>query len=169
MKKFIKTKFTKYLKESSDSDNMNELIIQALNDAHILLEKQTPQTKKKTESVSIINVKPLDIPSFMNNNNIPNDAYFSGTDNGYDAWNDIVLAWEIDIPTTEKDQLSYKRRRFTDVAFKFVYDSLTKNGYKRVGYNTSLLKQFDDTTVYDMYINKDFDRLVEYYSLPFIK
>jgi len=44
-----------------------------------------------------------------------------------------------------------------------------KNGYKRTGYNSGLLKQFDDTTVYDMYISKDFDRLVKYYSLPFVK
>jgi intergrase/recombinase len=99
----------------------------------------------------------------------PNNAYFSGRDNGYDAWDDIVLAWEIDIPTTEKDKLSFKRKRFTNIAWKFVYDLLIKNGYKRVGYNTSLLKEFDDTTVYDMYINEDFDRLVKYYSLPFVK
>ena len=39
--------------------------------------------------------------------------------------------------------------------------------YKRVGYNHAQAKQFDDKTVYDMYIDGDFDRLVEYYSLRF--
>ena len=148
---------------------MKELIIQALNDAFVLLEKQVPQTKKKTESISITDVKPMDIISFMKDNNIPNDACFDGRDNGYDAWDDILLSWEIDVPTTDKDKKEFKIKRFTGISWRFVYDLLTKNGYKRVGYNTGLLKQFDDTTVYDMYINKDFDRLVKYYSLSFNK
>jgi hypothetical protein len=150
-------------------NNMKELITQSLNDAFGLLERQVPQTKKKTESVSIIDVKPLDIILFMKSNNIPNDATFSGRNNGYDAWDDITLSWEIDVPTTEKDKLEFKRRRFTDIAFKEVYDLLTKNGYKRVGYNTGLLKQFDKKTVYDMYTDNDFDTIVKYYSLPFTK
>lgn len=41
------------------------------------------------------------------------------------------------------------------------------NGDKRQGFNSGLLKQFDDTTVYDMYMNDEWDRLVKYYSLPF--
>ena len=148
---------------------MKELIIQSLNTAFTVLEKRTPLTKKKAESVSIIDINPIDIPSFMKTNNIPNDASFDGRDNGYDAWDDILLSWEIDIPTTDKDKLKFKRDKFSSIAFKLVYDLLIKNGYKRVGYSSSLLKQFDDTTVYDMYINKDFDRLVKYYSLPFVK
>lgn len=148
---------------------MKNLITTALNDAILLLDKQVPQTKKKTESISIIDVKPLELLSFMKNNNIPNDAVFTGTDNGYDSWNDIVLAWEIDIPTTDKDKLAFKRKRFTDIAFRIVYDSLTSNGFKRVGVNSSLFKAFDDTTIYDMYMNNDFDRLEKYYSMYFTK
>jgi len=155
--------------ENKKMDNMKDLVIQALNDAFSRLNRQIPQTKKKNESVSILGVNPIDIISFMKNNNIPNDASFDGKDNGYDAWDDILLSWEIDIPTTDKDKLIYKRGSFTTMAFRSVYDLLLKNGFKRVGYNTGLLKQFDNTTVYDMYINNDFDRLVSYYSLPFIK
>ena len=33
----------------------------------------------------------------------------------------------------------------------------------------NLLKEFDNTTVYDMYINNEIDRLIRYYSLPFKK
>ena len=75
---------------------MKELITQVLNNAFVLLEKQTPQTKKKTENKSITGVKPIDLPYFMKENNIPNDAYFSGRDNSYDAWDDILLCWDID-------------------------------------------------------------------------
>ncbi len=160
-----------FLKEQIEStDNMKELIIQALNDSFNLLEKQVPLTKKQNKSISILDVEPLELPTFMRDNNIPNDAYFTGKDNGYDGWDDILLAWSIDVPTTEKDKIEFKKKRFTDIAWKFIYDLLfNKNGYKRVGYNSGLLKEFDDTTVYDMYVNKEFDRLVKYYSLRFKK
>ena len=148
---------------------MKELIIQALNNAFVMLEKGTPQTKKKLIQVIIADVSPLNIVEFMRENNIPDNASFGGVDNGYDAYSDICLEYDVNIPTTEKDKLKFKRDRFPTIAFRLVYDLLTNNGYKRVGYNTGLLKQFDDTTVYDMYINKDFERLVKYYSLPFIQ
>ena len=148
---------------------MKTLLIEALNDAMVTLENQIPQTKKKTNTISILDVEPLNLTLFMKENNIPDDACFSGTDNGYDGWNDIVLAWDVDVPTTEADKLEFKRRRFSDIAWRKIYDLLTTNGYKRVGYNTGLLEQFRGTTVYDMYINNDLDRLVTYYSLPFIK
>lgn len=148
---------------------MKELIIKALSEAIIVLDKQVPQTKKQTKSISIIDVNPLDIPSFMKSNNIPENAYFDGRDNGYDAWDDILLSWDIDVHTTDEEKLTYKRKRFSDIAFRYVNDSLTDNGYKRIGFNSRLLKQFKNTSVYDMFINKDFDRLVEHYSLYFTK
>lgn len=148
---------------------MKELLKQALDLAVIKLESITPQIKKKKNSISILDVNPIDLAKFMQENNIPNDAYFDGRDNGYDAWNDILLSWDTDIPTTDLDKLKYKRKTFSTIAFKYVFDLLTTNGYKRVGYNSGLLKEFDDTTVYDMYINKEFDRLEKYYSLPFVE
>ena len=62
-----------------------------------------------------------------------------------------------------------RRKRFTGLAFKNVYDLLTANGYKRKGFNSSLFRNFADTTVYDMTIIKDYDRLVRYYSMSFVK
>jgi hypothetical protein len=160
--------------ESLDEDqsqivNMKTLLIQALDDAFVVLEKQVPNTKKKMEFMSILDIKPSEISSLMKENDIPDDAYFTGRDNGDDGWDDILLAWDVDIPTTEKDKILYKRKTFSTIAFRKVYELLTTSGYKRVGFSTGLLKQFDDTTVYDMYMNKDFDRLVKYYSLPFVK
>jgi len=170
LRNFVKTTIREFINEQFDNnENMKNFLTKALDDAFIALEKQVPQTKKKTETISIQDVKPSQLMSFMKSNDIPNDAHFTGTDNGYDGWNDIVLAWDVDIPTTEKDRLEFKRRRFTDISFKKVYDLLTTNGYKRVGYNTGLLKQFDKKTVYDMYMDKDFDTIVKYYSLPFVK
>lgn len=148
---------------------MKNLIMTALNDAYMKFGKTIPQTKKASHFISISDVNPLDIAKFMKDNSIPNTASFGGKDNGYDAWDDIGLCWDIDVPTTDKDKLKFKKDKFSTTAFKFVFDILTTNGYKRVGFNSGLLKQFNDTTVYDMYINNDYDRLVAYYSLPFTK
>ena len=148
---------------------MKELIIQALSDAFVSLEKVIPQTKKKVESISIIDVKPMELATFMKDNYIPENASFGGRDNGYDAWDDILLEWDVDVPTTDRDKLNFKRKNFTNYANQALYTLLLKNGYKRVGYSTSDLMKFDNTTVYDMYINKEFDRLEKYYSLPFVK
>jgi len=149
---------------------MKDLIILALTNALSKLDDKAPLIKKSYKSISILDVSPIDLLSFMKDNNIPDDADFDGKDNGYDAWDDILLSWSIDVPTTDKDKINYKRKIFNShAAFKSVYDLLTVSGYKRQGSYSNLFKPFDDTTVYDMFIDKDFDRLVKYYSLSFAK
>ena len=161
---------------------MKNLISKALNNAFTTLKNQLPQTKKKTKTISIQDVKPSQLMSFMKSNDIPNDAYFTGTDNGYDGWNDVVLAWEVDEPTSEKEKSEYKNYRFHDIAFKKVYDLLTTNGYKRISdrnqgrityknrsNSISSIIMFDNKSVYEMYMDKDLDKLVEYYSMYFQK
>ena len=86
--------------------------------------------------------------------------------------------------TSEKEKLEYKNYRFHDIAFKKVYDLLTTNGYKRIsdrnqgritykqrskysGISSIIL--FDNKSVYEMYIDKELDKLVEYYSMYFQK
>lgn len=185
LRNFIKITIREFINEQFDNnENMKNLISKALNDAFITLENQVPQTKKKTETISIQDVKPSQLMSFMKSNDIPNDAYFSGNDNGYDGWDDIVLAWEVDVPTSEEEKSEYKNYRFHDIAFKKVYDLLTTNGYKRISdrnQNRITYKQrrkysgissiilFDNKSIYEMYIDKDLDKLVEYYSMYFQK
>lgn len=164
------------------NENMRNLISKALNDAFTILENQVPQTKKKTETISIQDVNPSELMSFMKSNDIPDDAYFTGTDNGYDGWDDIVLAWQIVLPTSEKEKEEYKNYRFHDIAFKKVYDLLTTNGYKRIPITNqnkitykkrsngiSSIIMFDNKSVYEMYMDKDLGKLVEYYSMCFQK
>lgn len=148
---------------------MKNLIKKALDDAFILLEKRIPQTKKEIKYVNIEDVKPSELTQFIKDNNIPDDAYFGNGLNKYEGCDEVCLCYDVDIPTTEKDKLRFCRSAFTSIAWQFVYDLLIKNGYKRIPYNSALLKQFYGTTVYEMYINNDYDSLVKYYSLSFVK
>lgn len=149
---------------------MKDLIIKALNEAYIILEKRIPQTKPDFIEVSIEDIKPLDLPNFMKANNIPPDAYFSSSYEGERSLGSSVypsLCYDIIVPTTDKDKLKFCKDKFSTIAFKSVFDSLTNNGYKRTGFNSLILRDFKDICIYNMYINKDFDWLVNYYSLSF--
>ena len=95
---------------------MKDLIIQALNGAYEKAEKNTPQIKKVEKTISIMDVKPIELLAFMKDNDIPDNAVFHGTDNGYDGWDDFVLAWDIEIPTSDSDKLLHKRLRFSEIA-----------------------------------------------------
>jgi hypothetical protein len=151
---------------------MKDLIKNALADAFINLNKQIPTTKKKVVIVNLDDkgVKPINLKQFMIDNNIPDDAYFHTEEyNTLGGDVEVCLAYTIDVPTTEKDKLKFKKDKFRNIAWKYVFDTLISNGYKRVGCYSSEFKEFDDTTVYDMYINKEFDRLTKYYSLSFKK
>jgi hypothetical protein len=157
---------------------MKDLIIQALDEAYSILETNIPQTKKVSCRIDfdIVGKTTYDIITFMKDNNIPENAKIYNeiiNDNYIESY----LAYIIDIPTTEKDIIIYKRNNFDIIAFKNVYQLLTKNGYKRIKYKSSyeyfnLSYEFSKkgNQIYDLYlINKDFDKLAEYYSLNFEK
>ena len=163
MKNSINNAIVNYIKE--EYDNMNELIRKALDDASNLLEKQTPQTKTTIKSICIDDIMPYELTSFMKKNKIPDNVFFnSNEENG-----SIYLMWEVFIPTTEKDKLEYKRKRMRDVAFKFIYETLTKNGYERIPLNSDHFKKYRNFNIYDMYLNDDINGIVDYYSSYFRK
>jgi len=145
---------------------MKDLLIQALTDAFAVFEKQIPKTKTETKEISIENVKPLDIVDFMKENGIPDDAYFVGPEEGQLG---VFLSWDVQVPTTEADKVQFSKKQYRNVAWQYVYKSLTANGYKRIPYDSSYFRKFGDTTVYNMFHKKDFDLLVEYYSGFFTK
>lgn len=79
----------------------------------------------------------------------------------------IGIWYEKQQPMTGKRKDAYLRRRFQSRAFHHVYELLVRHGYERIGFKSNLLAKFDDTSAYDMYINKEYDRLAEYYALAF--
>lgn len=145
---------------------MKELIIQAIDEAINQLERNTPLTKKSRVEFDILNeVEPNEIAQFMVDNNIdPKLAYFSGKDNGYDGYSTFLLCYDIDIPTTDKDKLKYKRENADRVFGSYVNKSLNSNGYKRIPYDPFLLKEFRGLNFYNLYLNGDFDTLIKYYT-----
>lgn len=165
----IKTNLSKFINENKN--NMKELILEGLNSAFSKLQKIAPKNKSKTitKNISIEDVEPMNLPKFMEDNNIPSDAYFSETGDGYSGLGRVVLAWEVNVHMSPKELFDFKKKRFDGIAWASVYEILTNNGYTRIGVNTALLRKFDDTTIYEMYTNSEFDRLIEYYSMYFKK
>lgn len=147
------------------TQSMKDLIIQVLPSA--LDAASYAETKNEIQSISVMDVSPIALPVFMEENGIPSDAWFSGNDNGYDGWDDFMLSWDVVVPTTDAERQHSLRESFRRRAFRRVSDLLKENGYRRYGSSTRLFKAFDDTTVYDMYMNGEIDRLVDYYSLYF--
>ncbi len=150
---------------------MKELLINTLDSVYEKVQAQMPLTKTDVECTDISEVNPVCLTDFLLKNSIREKCWFS-TCGEYTAIGDYTnpaICWNKEVPTTEKDKADFVKRRFNAAAFKMVYDCLTVNGYKRVGYNTALLSQFKNKTVYDMYIEKDFEMLIKYYSLPFQK
>lgn len=58
-------------------------------------------------------------------------------------------------------------RSFNLRCFKHVYNNLISNGFTRISSPQSKYKTFDDTTVYTMFLTKQYDRLVDYFLLSF--
>jgi len=150
---------------------MKNLIKEALRDCMSRVERTIPKHKLKTVEVDLEaeDVEPINLLKFMEENNIPKNAYFSTNYCGTSISNYVapVLCYEINVDLTEKDKEDYRKRRFNRSSFKLVYNILTKNNYKRTPIEFKKLKKFK--TPYEMYIENDFDKLVEYYSLYFKK
>jgi len=133
--------------------------------------KAVPKTKMITKSLDISDIKPHRLSAFITVHGIPENAHFNGVDNAYDGWEvgHILLSWEVEAPTTREEQSIFKRKRFTHYAWDLIYKVLLANNYTRTGCCSSHFKKYKGTTVYDMFLNSNWDRLEEYYAPRFQK
>lgn len=148
---------------------MQELILSALSVALEKLENRVPQTKNKENFISLRDVEPLKLMEFMRENNVPEDAWFDGEDNGYDAFSDIGLMWWTKIATTQQDKLKFKTKRFDDIAWNCVRDILVANGYKVCPIDYGFLREFKFDNLYTMYTKGEYERIFKFYSFRFKK
>lgn len=152
-----------------NNKNMKELIIKSLDEAFEKLAKIAPQAKNVNKQVNIKGLTLGQIQEIIKENNIPINATIEEIEDREKY--EIGILWYVEKPTTNDDILEFMRKDTWRYAFKAIHKALTENGYKykRVGFGSQILAEFDCTTVYDMYINKDWERLVKYYSLQFKK
>jgi len=143
---------------------MIKLLESALDQAMEKTLGSIPKSKSIGISRDITYIKPSKLTSFMSSHNIPEDAQF---DSDPDHEGMVSLVWDIKVPTTEDDHQRFISKRFELYAWTKVYKTLISNGYDRVGCNSALFKEYDDTSIYKMYMEKDFDRIARYYSLRF--
>jgi len=134
------------------------------------LKQKVPQTKPSEKRIDIRDVAPIDLPRFILENDIPAQAQFDGEDNGYDGWEPdrLFLSWSVDIPTADEDRKRWLRTKMR-LSFNRIHDALVNNGYERISGSSSEFKAFDDTTIYDMVVAGEWERLEQYYSLLFNK
>jgi hypothetical protein len=83
--------------------------------------------------------------------------------------NELIISFEIEEIKTEAEKIKEFIYYFNKRVYRFIYNEMIENGYKRVGFNSALLKPFDNINLYELYIHNDFETLEKYYSLYFVK
>ncbi len=147
---------------------------------NIILEKVLPEistlnvnTRKSITKIVEIedgqNLKTLTetVSEISKEYNIDVDKIYIGIDQDYDGGK-FCAYFDLEVDKTSKEietELSNLIERRT---WKIIFDNITKKGFRRIGFNTSLLKSFDDTSVHMMIKNNAIDRLVSYYSFRYV-
>ena len=146
---------------------MKDIIISTLDKFNADCDNNAPTTMLEKKSISIMDIDPWELADFMRKKNIPKDVEFDGRDNGYDAWDDILLSWNVIVPASESYKIGIKKSRFKNAAHQTVCNALKESGY--INYSSLIsikeYKKFKRTSIYKMYVNKEFNQLVEYFSI----
>jgi len=82
---------------------------------------------------------------------------------------EIIATVYYESQRTEKEIYLENIKRFERISWYAARDIFVENNYKLVPYIKSDYSSFEDTTLYDMFIEKDFDRIMEYYTIRFNK
>lgn len=144
---------------------MKNIIKTALDKTFDHCKKLYGDHKTVEKSISILEVNPLELKSFMEENNVPDHAEFSGTDNGYDGWNDIVLAWSVKEKMTDQEKNKIYGENFYRISQYHLPKIMRENGYTPVDRISESVSEL----LYEKYIKGDFDDLAELYSFLYKK
>lgn len=146
---------------------MKDIIKQQLDKLHADILHATPQYRAEKKYISIWDVNPLKLKSFMEANNIPNDATFDIIFDEGECEEVPCLIWDVLSSTTDSDKQAFIVKKFNANAFQRVARELRCNRYKRQSVGTNKLKQFgfSSNELYSSYMAKDFDILERYFSL----
>lgn len=144
---------------------MKNIIKTALDKTFDHCKKLYGDHKTVEKSISILDVNPLELRSFMRENNIPDHAEFSGKDNGYDGWDDIVLAWTVKEKMTDQEKNILYGENFYRISQYYVPKIMRQNGYTPVDSISESVSEL----LYEKYMKGDFDDIAELYSFLYKK
>jgi len=99
--------------------------------------------------------------------NIEPEKIFIGADKGYDDSFLLSVYFDTIVSKTKNEIENEMKSIIERKSYRIIYDNMIKNGFKRVGFNSKLLKNFNDTNVYEMIKNNELNKLVSYYSFWF--
>lgn len=149
---------------------MKELLKKALSELAALPYHNTKKTIEKTEH---FNGWPSveELIETAKATGIPLDKLSIGTEecNTLGGSSDIHLSWDVEVDKTEEEIAKAIKERFNKGAWKYVYETLTADGYKRTPCSTSEFRKFDQYNLHDLYHAEEWDILEAYYSLRFKK
>jgi len=143
---------------------LDSLIKSALDEAFVKVNNLIPKTKTIEKENLVSGMTVQEIYNYCKNNNLPLSSEIYTNDDG-----DMYISQTLTVPMTDKDIADVKRKKFETLAWKLVFDSLTANGYKRKPLSSSFFKKFDGISLYERYVNGDFENLIEFYSAHFGK
>ena len=162
---------------------MKELIIKALTEVFEAVTKQTPNVKIDEEFFDAEDCSVADLQKIIKENNLPEDIRLElwhpqsdnkmykdwPVDDDGDSINSLGFVKRTRIPTTEKEQLKYRKKEMRIKGWDTVKYTLLNNGYTFSDYYFDYKNVFygsptNKIDAYNLYINKKWDKLVEYYS-----
>ena len=162
---------------------MKDLIIKALNEVFEAVTIQIPNVKINEEFFDAEDCSVADLQKIIKENNLPEDIclelWHPQSDNKmYEDWpidddgdpiNSLGFVKRTRIPTTEKEQLKYRAKEMRIKGWDTVRYTLLNNGYTFSDYYLDCKNVFygsptNKIDAYNLYINKKWDKLIEYYS-----
>lgn len=113
---------------------MKEIILNALNELSANIKQNIPSTTQNTIDVDITNVYPVDLLSFMNENNIPLDAKFCTIyDDIYEEDSSASLRYKVEVDMTDEDKRNHYKWKFHKNYNAKIVNALLTNGYEKRG------------------------------------
>jgi hypothetical protein len=145
---------------------MKELIIEALNIAFERVKARAPQKKDKTITLGIHGLTPCEVAKLLLEENVPEYAEFD--------WDDQVITWISKVNPTDRETQTYIECEFSRIAWDEIHLALIREHYQRVNHTMSTLNHwisfatYRNPMIYDLYIKRDWDTLVHFYSVVFV-
>jgi len=139
-----------------------DYIIYAANKLINKINRNMPKTKSVTKSLDVTDINPHELHKHLQS--IPKQCHFTSHSQPSPHQDNVFVIWQEDEPLTEEEKEEYTEKKFNVNLFKYIYETVTKAGYKRV--SAPVTKPIN---AYKMYKQGNYRGLQEYYSNFFVR